>query len=90
MEIEAKENQIQLALNAYKKGQFKQKKVAALAFDIPPTTPSWRLNGIVSRSQKVANCQKLSETEEATLSAWISDMHQRGLPLQLSAIRYLA
>lgn len=66
------------------------KKAAALAFDIPRTTFSRRLNGIVSRSEKVANCWKLSETEEATLSAWISDMHQRGLPLQLSAIRYLA
>ena len=38
MEIESKESRIQLALNAYKKGQFKTLKSVCLAFDVPRTT----------------------------------------------------
>ena len=42
------------------------------------------------KKQPIANCQKLSATEESTLSAWILDMDKRGLPLQLSIVRHLA
>ena len=50
----------------------------------------YHLNGMVSRHEKTANCRKLSELEEDTLSRWILDMSQRGLPLQISNVRYLA
>ena len=90
MEIESKESRIQLALNAYKKGQFKTLKSVCLAFDVPRTTLRRRIGGITSRAEKTANCQKLSETEESTLSAWILDMDSRGLPLQLSTVHHLA
>ena len=90
MECESKEARIQLAVNAFKKGQFKTIKAAALAFDISKSTLGRRIQGTSSRAQKTANCQKLSETEESTLSSWILDMDKRGLPLQLSTIRHLA
>lgn len=90
MEIESKESRIQLALDAYKKGQFKTPQSASLAFDVPRTTLRRRIGGVASRAEKNANCQKLSNTEESTLSAWILDMDRRGLPLQLSTVRYLA
>ena len=48
MEIESKESQIQLALNAYKKGQFKTLKSVSLAFDIPWTTLQQQIGGITS------------------------------------------
>ena len=38
MEIESKERRIQLALDAYKKGQFKSLQSVSLAFDVPRTT----------------------------------------------------
>ena len=90
MESQSKEDRVQLALNAFKKGQFKTKKAVSLAFDVPATTLRRRIQGIASRSQKAANCRKLSATEESTLSAWILDMDKRGLPLQLSTVRHLA
>ena len=50
MEIESKESRIQLALNAYKKGQFKTLKSVCLAFDVPRTT--LRAGGIDSSSNQ--------------------------------------
>ena len=81
MECKSKEAWIQLAVNAFKKGQFKTIKAAALAFDISKSTLGRRIQGTSSRAQKTANCQKLSETEESTLSSWILDMDRCGLPL---------
>ena len=90
MECESKEARIQLAVNAFKKGQFKTIKAAALAFDVSKSTLGRRIQGTSSRAQKTTNCQKLSETEESTLSSWILDMDRRGLPLQLSTVHHLA
>ena len=90
MEIESKEKQIELAISAYKKGQFKTLKSVSLAFEIPWTTLQQQIGGITLQAEKNANCQKLSNTEESTLSAWILDMAGCGLPLQLSTVCYLA
>jgi len=86
----SKEERLQLALRAFKNGQFKTKMAASVAFDVPETTLRRRLQGTTSRMQKISNCQKLSPTEESTLSAWILDMDKRGLPLQLPTVSYLA
>ena len=48
------------------------------------------LNGTASREEIIANGRKLSEIEEDTLSRWILDMYERGLPLQISNVRHLA
>ena len=90
MESLSKEERVQLALKAFKEGQYRTKKAASLAFDVSETTLRRRLQGTTSRMQKISNCQKLSATEESTLSAWILDMDKRGLPLQLPTVSYLA
>ena len=90
MECDSKESRVQMALDALKKVQFKSQRAAALAFDIPETTLCWWIRGVVSRPQKTANCQKLSDTEESTLLAWILDMDKRGLPLHLPIVCHLA
>ena len=48
MEIESKESRIQLALNAYKKGQFKTLQSVSLAFDVPQTTLQQQIGGVAS------------------------------------------
>ena len=63
-----------------KKGQFKIIKAAALAFDVSKSTLGRRIQG-TSHTQKRANCQKLSETEESMMKVWILDMDICGLPL---------
>ena len=79
-----------MALDALKKVQFKSQRAAALAFDNPETTLRRRISGVVSRPQKTANCQKLSDTEESTLLAWILDMDKHGLSLHLPIVCHLA
>ena len=90
MESPSKETRIQMALNAYKNSQYESLQKAASAYDVPRTTLRRRIAGIASRAEQPANCQKLSNTEESTLSKWILDMDKRGLPLQLSTVRHLA
>ena len=85
-----KEKRMKLAVEAFNKGQFQSKTACAKAFDVAPRTLMYHLNGMVPRHEKTANCRKLSELEEDTLSRWILDMYQRGLPLQISDARYLA
>lgn len=86
----SKEERVQLALSAFKNGQYKTKKAALLAFDVPGTTLWRRLQGTTSCMQTTSNCWKLSNTEESTLLAWILDMDKCGLPLQLPTVSYLA
>ncbi|KKA16391.1 hypothetical protein T310_10022, partial [Rasamsonia emersonii CBS 393.64] len=80
----SKEGRMQLALEAYKKGLFPSKTAAAKAFDVPPRTFMTRVNGTTARKDSTANCRKLTDTEESTLSAWILDMDRRGLPPRIS------
>jgi hypothetical protein len=74
------EDRIQLALQAFKNGQFKSIRAAAIAYDIPYRTLTYRINGRKSRADIPANCQKLSNLEEASLKKWILDMDECGLP----------
>ena len=85
-----KEKRMEMAIEVFNKGQFPSKTACAQAFDVPSRTLMKRFNGVTSRKQSIANCRKLSNTEEATLSRWILDMSQRGLPLQFSTVHYLA
>ena len=85
-----KEERMKLAIEAFNKGQFPSKTACAHAFDVPSRTLMKRLNGVISRKESTANSRKLSNTEESTLSRWILDMSQCGLPLQFSTVHYLA
>ena len=86
----SKNERIKLAIEAFHKGQFKSKTACARAFDVAPKTLMDRLNGTASREEMIANGRKLSDIEEDTLSRWILDMYECGLPLRISNVRYLA
>lgn len=81
MADDSKEERIKLALKAYKKGLFPSKNAAAKAYDVPLSTFKTQANGTTCRKDSIANGRKLTPTEEKTLSSWILDMGQRGLPL---------
>ena len=86
----SKEGRMRLAIDAFNQGQFQSKTACAQAFDVPSRTLMKRLNGVRSRNESTANGRKLSELEEDTLSRWILDMYERGLPLQISNVHHLA
>lgn len=86
----SKEERMKAAIKAFNEGKFPSKSACARVFDVPSRTLMKRLNGVTSRNESLANGRKLSDIEENTLSRWILDMSQRGLPLQLSSVHYLA
>ena len=85
-----KGKQLELAIEAFYKGQFSSKTVCAKAFDVPPRTLMTHLNGTVSHQHSVANSCKLSNTEEESLKNRILDINKHGLPLQISNVCHLA
>ena len=90
MSDNSKEERIKIAVDSYKKGHISSKNAAAKAYDVPLSTFKTRVNGTTCRQESVVNGWKLTPTEEKTLSSWIIDMGQRGLPLQISTVCYLA
>ena len=86
----SKEEQMKAAIKAFNEGKFQSKSACACVFDVPSQTLMKRLNGVTSRKESLANGRKLSDIEENTLSRWILDMSQHGLPLQLSSVHYFA
>jgi hypothetical protein len=81
------EGRIELAIQAFKKGQFQSLQAAALTYDAPITTVRRRIRGIRSRrDSQPSNC-KLSSTEEETLIQWILSMDQRGMPPTTASVR---
>jgi hypothetical protein len=86
----SKEGRIQLALEAYKNGQFTSITKTAAAFDVPLSTLKTRVKGTSAWNDSTSNSRKFSITEESTLRAWILDLDKRGLPPYFAIVRYLA
>lgn len=77
-----------LAIKAFKDGLFPSKKSVAKAYDVPENTFRRRLAGVPRSESDYGN--KLSRTEESTLSDWALDMSRRILPLRLQTLRRCA
>ena len=60
-----------LALNDFKKGHFSSIWKAAAAFDVSSSTLITHVNEKTSWKDTTANCRKLTDTEEKTLSKWM-------------------
>ena len=84
------ESQLELAINAYKNGQFKRVLAAAKAYNVEESTLRRRLRGGGTRQTSQQNNRILLNTEEITLTAWILDLADRGHPLKLCHIEYMA
>jgi hypothetical protein len=81
------EGRIELAIQAFKKGQFQSLQAAALTYDAPITTVRRPARGIRSRRNSQPSNRKLSSTEEETLLQWILSMNQRGMPPTTASVR---
>jgi hypothetical protein len=61
------EGRLLLAIQAIKNQEFTSIRRAAEVFDVPRSTLSARLNGIIYRVDSRVNCYKLTEYEEKSL-----------------------
>ena len=85
-----REGRIELALSAYRAGQFKRLWRAAAAFNVPSLTLVNRYNGIAYLPDRRNGCHKLTLTEEQTIVRYILNLNSRGFPPQLYEVGDIA
>jgi hypothetical protein len=85
-----REGRLDLATQAYKKGQFKSVQAAALAIDVRRTTLRARLTRIQPKLGSTAKNRLLIPTEEDSVVQWILSMDRRGMPPRLEVVRRMA
>jgi hypothetical protein len=84
------EGRLQLALEAYRSGQFQSHRAAAEAFNVKRRTLSHRAQGLLFRAEAAPNCQKLAATEEQTIIRYILDLDSRGFAPRLCEVADMA
>src|SRR5579862_4407775 len=81
---------ILLALQAFRKGQFKSLHAAAYAYDVRYTTFVDRAKGKKARQDCLPNSRKLTPTKESALENWAISADERGLPPKIAMVREIA
>jgi hypothetical protein len=84
------EDRIVLAIQAFKRGQFKHLKTTCKAYNTPYTTARKRVAGVPERRVSTSNGRKLTDLEEQALEQWILAIIGRGLSIGLQSIRVMA
>ena len=84
------EKRVDLAVKAFREGQFRSANQAAQAYDVPQSTVSDRLRGLQSQRNVQINNRKLTPTEEESLIQWILSMDERGMPPTIAYTRRMA
>jgi hypothetical protein len=79
-----------LAINAFKKNQFKSLSAAADYYNVYRTTLIDRINGKQPKRGSIASNRLLTPTEEAYLIQWILSMDRRGFSPTVSTVRDMA
>jgi hypothetical protein len=81
---------MQMAISAYKKGQFKSKAAAAEVFGVSRETLCDRLRGIKPRAETRANSHKLTAFEEEVLTKCLLDADRHGFSIKPQFLRGMA
>lgn len=84
------EARIQLAIEAFQRGEFKSLTQSVAYYDVLRTTVRRRLRGIPARADAQMNNQRLLPSEEKALEQWILSMDERGMAPTLSYTRSMA
>jgi hypothetical protein len=84
------EGTLQLALEAYRSGQFRSHRTAAQAFNVKRRTLSCCAEGLPFCIEAPSNCQKLTATEEQTIVKCILNLNLRGFALWLYKVLDIA
>ena len=79
-----------LALSAYNNRQFKSLRLAAEAFEVPPSTLTSRYYGTTHILQRRNGQHKLSATEEHTIVQYILNLDSRGFAPRLCEVADMA
>jgi hypothetical protein len=78
MQIQIDEAQINLAMEAVRSSSKMSTRRAAILYEVPRSTLTYRLAGRNPRNETKANCHKLTEVEEEVIVRYILDLDTRG------------
>ena len=85
-----REGRLNLAINAYKQGQFQALQPATTTYNVPRTTTRHRIAGIAPKCGSAAPNRRLTPAQEESLKQWIFSMNQRGIPPRIATIQQMA
>ena len=84
------EGRLDLAIKAYKQGQFPSLRAAVSIYDVPRSTAQQRVKGTKPKRGSIAPNRRLTPAQEETLKQWILSMDQRGMPPRVATVRQMA
>jgi hypothetical protein len=85
-----REGRLDLAINAYKQGQFQALQPATITYDVPRTTARRCIAGIAPKRGSTAPNRRLTPAQEESLKQWILSMSQRGMPPRIATMQQMA
>jgi hypothetical protein len=85
-----REGRLELAIQAYQKGEFQSYRAAAQAYDVPRDTLQHRIAGTQPRLGSTAKNHLLTSTEEEYLVQQILSMDKRGMPPTITTVQTMA
>src|SRR6266513_2727052 len=85
-----REGRLDLAIDAYKQGQFSSFRAAASTYDVPRSTAQQRVKGIKPKRSSIASNRRLTLVQEESLKQWIPSMDQRGMPPRIATVWQMA
>ena len=85
-----REGRLELAVHAYKRGDFQSYRAVARAYDVSRDTLRRRLDGIQLQLGSTSNNRLLTSTKEECLVQQILSMDRRGMPPTVGAVRVMA
>lgn len=83
------EERVRFAVEACQRDRISARE-AARTYDVPHSTISDRLHGVLSRRDAQMSKRKLTATEETALVQWILSMDKRGMPPTVAYTRRMA
>jgi hypothetical protein len=85
-----REGRLELAIQAYRKGEVRSYAEAAATYDVALNTLRRRLHGIPPKRGSTAKNRLLTSTEEESLVQWILSLDRCSMPPKIASVRDMA
>ena len=85
-----KEGRLELAIQAYQRGEIRSYTKAAATYDIPRNTIKRRISGVPPQRGSISKNRLLIPTEEESLVQWVLSLDRRGMPPRIAVVRDMA
>ena len=84
------EGRLDLAINAYKQGQFQALQPATITYNVPQTTARRCIAGIAPKRGFAAPNRRLTLAQKKSLKQWILSINQHSMPPRIATVQQMA